>query len=57
MVCTYDDLGTDDDIGDEPSDYRVPLIDEYDDRNSTAFTTPCALNDLEIYDVTSRPQK
>ena len=52
-----DDLGTNGDIGNEPSDGRVPLIYENDDNNSSAFTTPCALDDLELYNVTSRPQE
>ena len=41
-----DDLG----IGDKLSDDRVSLIDEYDDHNSSAFTTAWALNYLELYD-------
>ena len=40
-----------------PSDDRVPVDDEFDEHNSSAFTSPCALHDLEIYDVTSRPQE
>ena len=40
-----DYIGTGHDISDEPSDNRVPLIDEYDDHNSSAFTTPCVLDD------------
>ena len=51
-----DDIGTNGDIGDEPSDDRVTLINEYDDHNPSAFITPCALDDLELYDVTNRPQ-
>ena len=52
-----DDLGIDGDTSDEPSDDRVPVDDEFDEHNSSAFTSPCALHDLEIYDVTSRPQE
>ena len=40
-----DDIGTHGDISDEPSDDRVQLIDEYDDHNSSALTTPCVLDD------------
>ena len=40
-----DDIGTDGDISDEPNDDRVPLIDEGDGHNYSAFTTPCVLDD------------
>lgn len=49
ILSAEDDLGTDGDIGDEPNDDRVPLINEYDDHNSSAFTTLCALDDLALY--------
>ena len=54
-----EDLGIDGDSDNEPNDevHGVPHIDEYEDHNSHAFTTPCALDDLELYDVTSRPQE
>ena len=48
-----DDLGIDGDTSDD----RVPVDDEFDEHNSSAFTSPCILHDLEIYDVTSRPQE
>ena len=52
-----DDLGIDGDISDELSDDRVPVDDEFYEHSSSAFTSPGALVDLEIYDVTSRPQE
>lgn len=48
--------GDSDDV-DEPHDDGVPYIDDYEDHNSSAFSTPCALDDLELYDITSRPQE
>ena len=58
MVCTYFECRKDYLLpnGDMPSDDRVPL-DEYDDHSYSAFTIPCAFDDLELYDVTSRPQE
>ena len=55
LSATKGDLGTNGDKGDESSDNRFPLIDEYDAHNSSACTT-CDLVYLEFYDVTSMPQ-
>lgn len=50
-----EDLSIDGDTSDEPSDDRALLDD--DNHSSRAFPTSCALDDLELYDVTSRPQE
>ena len=47
----------DSDDADEPHDDGVPYTDDYEDHNSSAFSTPCALDDLELYDITSRPRE
>jgi len=56
-----DDFGIDGDNSDEASANdecdRGSLNDASDGHNSTTFTDPCALDDLELYDVTSRPQE
>ena len=56
-----EDFGIDGDRDndDDPHDNGAPYIDndDYEDHNSSAFTTPCALDDLELYDITSRPQE
>jgi len=51
------DLGIDGDSSDEPTatDDRVLVSDASDNNISSAFTAPCALDDLDLYDVTSRP--
>ena len=51
------DFGIDGDSDDDPHDNGAPYIDDYEDHNSSAFTTPCALDGLELYDITSRPQE
>jgi hypothetical protein len=57
LSAEEDDLGTDGDSLEEPSDDGGPLIDEFGGHTSSTFTSPCALDDLELYDVTSRPQE
>ena len=57
IFSVKEDLGIDSDNEHEPHNDGVPYIDDYEDHNSSAFTTPCALDDLELYDVTSRPQE
>ena len=52
-----DDLNIDGDTSDQPIDDRVPHPDEFDDHSSSGFTTPCDIDGLELYDVTSRPQE
>ena len=53
MSIEEDDLHIDGDTSDD----KVLVDNEFDEHNSSAFTSPCALDDLEIYDVTSRPQE
>jgi hypothetical protein len=52
-----DDLDIDGDSLDELGHDRVPLTDDFDDHTSSSngFTCPCSLDDLELYDVTSKP--
>ena len=49
LTAEEDDLG----ITNEPSDDEVSFIDDSDDHSSRTFPTPCALDDLELYDVTT----
>ena len=53
------DLADDGDSSNEPSaaDDRVLVSDDPADRISSAFTAPCALDDLDFLDVTSRPEE
>ena len=50
-------LGIDGDSSDEQTatSDRVLVSDASDNHISSAFTAPCALDDLDLYDVTSRP--
>ena len=50
-------LGIDGDSSNEQTatDDRVLVSGASDNHISSAFTAPCALDDLELYDVTSRP--
>ena len=50
-----DGLDIDGDSLDENSDDGGPLVYEFGGHTSSTFTSPCALDDLELYDVTSRP--
>jgi hypothetical protein len=51
-----DDLETDCDTIKGESDVDSDESDDHDS-DSSAFTTPCVLDDLEHYDVASRPQE
>ena len=47
----YDDLGNG-----HNSEYNI-TSDEYDHDDYSSFTTPCTLNNFNLYDVPSRPHE